>query len=143
MEPSRVVVELEELLLPQFREAASRLASEFPQYKLHVWSSSVGGATEYQGHNLGVECLFPDAADHEADCVAAYATVKHLTTEPLLCEACVAWGQGERPNVECELLQNSLPATQEALLSIGSMVPHLINVFRQALQAWSSRGTPA
>jgi hypothetical protein len=143
MEASRVVVEMEQLLLPRFREAAAGLASEYPQYKFQLWSASTGGATEYQGHDLGVECSFPDAEDHEADCVAAYVGVKHLTTEPLLCEACVEWGKGDHPDVRCELLESPLPATEAALQRIQGMIPGLIAVFRQALHAWSARGADA
>jgi len=85
------LAELEAKLLPLFREAAERIGQEHPSFKFQVFSSSVGGATAYQGHNLGLECMFPDAGDHEADCVAASVRVMHLTS---LCFQRLVWSGG-------------------------------------------------
>ena len=61
------VTELERVFLPLLQEAERVAASEYPQFKFNVGSSSVGGLTAYQGHTVWLECTFPDAADHEAD----------------------------------------------------------------------------
>ena len=140
MERAQIVGEMEQLLLPQFRDAATDVSSIYPRYKFSVFSSAIGGATDYQGHNLGLECTFPDAADHEADCVAALIGVKHLTSRPQFWEAAVEWGGGAHPEVRGELLENPLPATQEALQELSRLIPQLLVVFRSALLAWSTRG---
>ena len=137
------VAELEATLLPLFREEAELVRREYPGFIFNVWSSSVGSATTYQGHNLGLECIFPDAADHEADCVAACVGVKHLTTEPMLSEVEVEWGSGNHPEVGLELLERAVPLTREALHDVAARLPEFFVVFRTALQAWASRSTSA
>ena len=137
------VAELEAMFLPLLREAAVRIAEEHPSFKFSVWSSSVGGATAYQGHNLGIECTFPDAAAHEADCVAASIGVMHLSTEPMLSEFGVEWGSGNHPDVRVEFVEHAAPLTQEALNEIATRFPELMDVFRTALYAWASRNTRA
>jgi hypothetical protein len=134
------VEDLEARFLPWFRDAAEQLRLQFPNYKFMVWSSSVGGATTYQGHNLGVECLFPDAADHEADCVAAYVGVKHLTTEPQLAAVCVEWGNGQHPDVRVEFVEDDTPLDSQSMDEAASRLPELLRVFRAAVDAWLSRG---
>jgi len=137
------VAELEATLLPLFQEEAEQVRREYPAFKFNVWSSSVGGATTYQGHDIGLECIFPDAADHEADCVAACVGVKHLTTEPMLSEVEVEWGSGNHPEVRLDLLEHAVPLTREALHNVVAQLPELFIAFRTALQAWASRSTRA
>jgi hypothetical protein len=134
-----VVAAMEQSFLSQFREFADELSSEFPDYTLRVWSSSTGGATEHQGHDLGVECLFPDAGELESNCVAVYVGVKHLTTDPTFCDARVGWGPGQAPDVRCELIDDPIPATTDALKEVEQSLPLLFATFRQAISAWSVR----
>jgi hypothetical protein len=91
MTPSPIVQELETTFQPLFDEARQRLASEYPEFSFETWSSSVGGATSYQGHDIGIECVFPDARPDEANCVAAQVGVWHITTNPELNSYCVTW----------------------------------------------------
>lgn len=137
------LAELEAKLLPLFREAAERIGQEHPSFKFQVFSSSVGGATAYQGHNLGLECMFPDAGDHEADCVAASVRVMHLTTEPMLSEVGVEWGSGQHPDVRVEFVEHAAPLTQGSLDEVATRLPELFAVFRAPLQAWGSRNASA
>jgi len=133
------VSSLEERLLPLFSEAQVLFSNDFPSFKFNVWSSAVGSKTQYQGHNLGLECIFPDAADHEADCVAVSVGTMHLTTEPRICEACVEWGAGEHPGPQVELIPIPLPLLPEAIEDVASKVPTLLAVFRLALEGWLQR----
>jgi hypothetical protein len=138
-----VVAELENAFLPLLLEAKVAAESLHPQFKFDVGSSSVGGKTEYQGHHVWLECIFPDAADHEADSVALLAGIKHITTEPKLCDASVEWGNGHHPKVSLELLKVPTPFTEQVLQQTAARLPELLHVFRRALEAWASRGTDA
>lgn len=124
-----------------FRQAERQFTSAFPNFKFHVWSSSVGGATEYQGHGVGLECVFPDATDEEADCVGMSVEVWHITTQPELRQASVDWGAGGHPDIWIELLENPVHFTQAAMAQVESQFPEMVSTFRQALLAWSARGS--
>jgi hypothetical protein len=137
--PANRVSELEKFLLPKLRESEREFSIEYPEFRFSVWSSSVGSSTNYQGHNLGIECCFPDARDFEADCVALVFGVRHITTTPELCEASVDWGQGDHPNIQIGLLNEALPFTSENLHTVTSRLPELLVTFRNALSAWQSR----
>jgi len=138
-----VVAELENTFLPLLLEAKVVAESAYPQFKFNVGSSSVGGKTEYQGHNVWLECTFPDAADHEADSVALLVGVKHITTQPKLCDASVEWGNGHHPKVSLELLEEPTLFTEQALQQTAARLPELLQVFRRALEAWAVRGADA
>jgi hypothetical protein len=137
------VAELEAVLVPPLQAAAEQLRREYPSFKFNVWSWSVGGATAYQGHDTGLECMLPDASNHEADCVAVVVGTKHLTTEPILVEASVVWGNGHHPEQGVELIETPVPLTPESLRAVASRLPELLAVFRNALQAWSLRNASA
>ena len=130
---------LEGRFLPLLEEACAAISLEYPAYKFNVWSSAVGSMTDYQGHNLGLECLLPDATDDEADNFALLIGAMHLTTEPMICEACVEWSQGGHPDIRIELLSEPLPFSSEAIDQIVLQLPELLLVFRKALQAWKIR----
>jgi hypothetical protein len=136
-----VVSDLEGFYLPMFRQAELQLTSAFPNFKFHVWSSSVGGATEYQGHSVGLECVFPDATDEEADCVGMSVAVWHITTQPELLQASVDWGAGGHPDIWIELLENPVNFTQAAMAQVASQFPEMVSAFKQPLIAWSTRGS--
>lgn len=133
------VAQLEAFFLPLLQEEEKRLSAEYPTFKFNVWSLSVGGHTDYQGHDVGIECTFPDAIDDEADSVALIVGVKHLTTAPVICEASVGWGSGEHPQVASDLLETPIPLSQEALQALATQLPALLQTFWEALQAWGSR----
>lgn len=139
IEPVHAVIELERIFLPLLHEAERAVASAYPLFKFSVGSSSIGSLTEYQGHIAWLECIFPDAADHEADSVAIMIGVKHLTMEPELCEASVEWGNGRHPEVVLELLEHSVALTEDALRETAMRFPQLTRGFRNALEAWVAR----
>jgi hypothetical protein len=134
-----VSIQLEAALLPLLRIAEREVAREYPQYKFGAGSSSVGGFTSYQGHHVWLECMFPDAADHEADSLALMVGAKHITTEPQLCEASVEWGNGQHPDVTIELLTEPVVFTEAALQGVVALLPKLLGVFRKAIHAWAVR----
>ena len=134
-----IVAKLEHTFLPLFHDAAEVIGAEYPEYKFSACSWSIGGATEYQGHNIGVQCIFPDASDDEADNVAALIGAKHLTSQPKLCEAYVAWGEGNHPDVTIDLLDTPILFSEQTLQQVANHVPQLLAIFRQAVQSWSVR----
>src|SRR5439155_2697312 len=69
-EVSNVVEELEKRLLPALQKAADEISRQFPRVKATTWSSPVGSLTDYQGHDLGIDCLFMDATPDQTDNVA-------------------------------------------------------------------------
>lgn len=138
-----IVAQLENTFLPLLLAAKGQAESAYPQFEFNVGASSVGGRTEYQGHNVWLECTFPDAADHEADLVSLLIGVKHITTEPKICEASVEWGNGHHPKVGLELLESPTPFTEQALQQTAARFPELLRVFHRALEAWAARGADA
>lgn len=130
---------LENALIPLFSEAAARIAQEYPSYRLRVDSFPSGRATSYQGHNINLECVFPDALSHEADCVTVIAGVKFLTTTPMFSELYVDWCTGDHPDVSIDLMEQAVPFSPESLRDVVAQIPELIAVFEKALRAWVSR----
>jgi hypothetical protein len=61
MEPVNVVETLERRLLPRLEEAAAELRRRHPSLRIDTWSWSVGSSMGYQGHDVGIDCLDPDA----------------------------------------------------------------------------------
>jgi hypothetical protein len=77
-----VAQELEKRYLPILRSMAQEIEAEFPNIRINVWSHSVGAVTEYQGHDIGIECLLPDTRFDLTDNIALSISVKHVTTIP-------------------------------------------------------------
>jgi hypothetical protein len=127
------------MFLPRLSEAKDAFERLFPLFRFNVWSSSIGGLTPYQGHNVGLECLFPDTVDHLADNVAIVIGVKHLTTAPLLCEASVCWGHGWHPEISAELLPNPIAYSTAELNAISVRLNELVTCFRNAVLVGPSR----
>ena len=139
MKDYQIVQELEEMFLPRLREVNDALERVFPLLRFNVWSSSVGGSTPYQGHDVGLECIFPDTPDDLADNVAIVIGVKHLTTAPLLCEASVCWGQGWHPEISAGLLPNPVAYSTAELNAISARLDELVECFRSAVILGPSR----
>ncbi|MHC4743978.1 MAG: hypothetical protein ACYS8Z_18830 [Planctomycetota bacterium] len=111
----------------------------YPHYTFNVWSSGEGSLTSWQGHDLGIECGFPGAEDTQADCVALSIAVKHLTTEAELYGASVDWGEGSAPDIDIELIWDSVPFTDESLEEIEGKFNLLEEVFQKAVEAWENQ----
>ena len=71
-----LVQELERKFLPLCESARDAIAAKYPNFQFNVWSSSVGGATPLQGHNLGLEAVFPNAPPEKANTVAIIIGIK-------------------------------------------------------------------
>src|SRR5436190_10728002 len=86
-----LVEKLEKKLIPPFEALVDRVAREFPTVHARAYSHSVGSATEYQGHSMGVDCLLKDASGNDSDNVTLTVSLAFLTTQPRV-NADVCWG---------------------------------------------------
>jgi hypothetical protein len=93
-----LVEKLEKELIPAFEALADRVVREFPTVNARAYSHSVGSATDYHGHSMGVDCLVEDASDDESDNVCLTVSLAFLTTQPRV-NADVCWGH---PNGDIE-----------------------------------------
>jgi hypothetical protein len=126
-----VVQILEQRFLKRFRDYAAQLEIDFVHVRATARSYSVGSLTPFQGHTISLECFFPDASPEESDNVAICIGVKHLKTEPMLCNASVEWG--EHGGTELDLLEEPLPCSPEAIETIEAAVPQLFDALRTAI----------
>ena len=137
MTKDELIGELESRFLTKCRGECGRLSEIFTDYKFNTWSNEVGSLTLLQGHDVGVECLFPDASANQANCVAIIVGLKHLTTEPMLCEASVTWGAGISPDISADLIDDPIPATSENFDMIEEQFPQLVRELENAIRAWT------
>ena len=130
-----IVEELERRFLPAFRTVAEELRREFPGIRITTWSSPVGSATSYQGHTLGIDCLFPHAPSDQSDNVGLSIGVMHLTTEPKLCDASVCWGAEAGEGCHgADLIEAPIPYSTTALDQIEAGLPLLYEALASALR---------
>jgi hypothetical protein len=78
--------ELERVFLPLLREEERVASARYPLFRFSTGAASVGGSTPYQGHQVWLDCLFPDATPEEEDLLSVVVRAMHLTTEPKLSE---------------------------------------------------------
>ena len=133
------VRELEQAFLPRLHAARDFFAGQFPAFEFNVWSSPTGSLTSYKGHDIGLECIFPDAPRELANCVAITIGVKHLTTAPLLCDASVGWGDGWHPDISLDLLPDPIAYSATQLNVISGQLDELVSAFQSAVQAGPGR----
>lgn len=120
---------------------ADDLRRRHPTARFQVYSHPVGAKTEYQGHDVGIECLLPEVEASRPDNVALAVSLCHLTTAPRIM-ADVAWGH---PSGHCEAsfrdwhsTEEWPEATPETLAALEKALPELIAVFTAAVK----RGHP-
>jgi hypothetical protein len=134
---TNVVQELEKRFLPDLQKVAEEIAEQFPRVKATVWSSPVGSLTDYQGHDLGIDCLLTDTRPEQTDNVALIIGIGHLTTTPLIDQAGICWG-APSAHVEAELFLDPIEVTAETLQELEARLPLLYD----ALQTAVRRGHP-
>lgn len=77
-----LVKQIEEMFLPGLNRLASEMRERYPELSFNVWSTAVGTLTEYQGHDVGIECCFQRSSRDVADNVALTINLCHLTSTP-------------------------------------------------------------
>lgn len=130
-----LITELERRFLSKFRAVVDELRREFPSIRITTFSHSVGSATSYQGHSVGIACLFLHAPPDHADNIALSIDVMHLTSEPKLNEASVCWGAGAGPGgLEADLIDSPIPFSTAALDQVEAELPVLYRALSSALR---------
>jgi hypothetical protein len=134
-----VVETLERKILPHLEAAATNLGKRYPRLTINTWSSPTGSLTEYQGHDIGIDCVDPAALDAEPCNVFLTIGVMHLTTQPLLCDAKVAW-DSEGPASGLDLLLEPVLWSEEVLQNIEDRLPDLIQSLADELERLNKMG---
>ena len=134
------VGELESRFIPLLNSTRARLLERFPACRFTVYTHSVGRLTSYQGHSIGLEGLWPKAPRDRTDNVALSIGLSHLTSEPMIVDAGVAWGgDGAHPDVGLELIYEPVPFSDAALADLERDYPRLAKVLEQAVGTWYER----
>lgn len=128
----RLVVQLENDLLPLFRAALPQLSVAAPQVLASVFAFSSGTSSVFQDYHFGISCLLDNIAEDQAEEVALLVSVTGLDGSAQL-SAKVVWGQ---PSGAVEM-QAALPAATMAHLHVA--LPGLLAALLEA----AARGTPA
>jgi hypothetical protein len=136
LDVANLVQELESRFLPGFRKIAREISELFPRVKTTVWSSPVGSRTDYQGHDLGIDCLLTDAQPDQTDNLALVIGVAHVSSVPSM-EASVCWG-APSGRVEAELFPDITEVTPETVQELEERLPFLYEALKRAVE----RGHP-
>jgi hypothetical protein len=132
-----LVKRLERELLTPFQECAERLRTQFPNVWTRVESQSVGSLTEYQGHQIVIDCLLKDAPDHQPDNVALGVGLQDLTANPII-DADVCWGHPSG-HVEAEFSSEPIEVSEQVLIDLYADLPRLYVSLIEAIK----RGEPS
>src|SRR5438477_9838189 len=108
-----LIQQVEKRLFEELRALADTLSTRFPALKIQVYSHSVGSLTEYQGHDIGIDCIFPNTTIEQPDNVALSVSLYQLTTIPMI-NADIAWGHPSG-HVEAEFSSDWVEVTDETL----------------------------
>ena len=134
-----LVKKLEEKLLPEFEKVAAKIREEIPNILITVYSGEVGSATQFQGYDFGMDCIFTNASDDETDNVALDVCLGYLTTKPRIC-AGVGWGHPSGKN-EAEFMNWSgsfpdegIEVSEKVLEDLYKDLPRLYEALFEALK---------
>jgi hypothetical protein len=135
------VTRFEDQLMPTFERIAQEIRQTFPEMTARVWSSPIGSSTEFQGHCMGVDCVFKDAPPEASDCVALTIQLAYLTTRPQLTSADVCWGH---PSGHCEeeLMSEPLDLSDAVIQQLQANLPTLESALRAAVARRSPGDIP-
>ena len=137
-----LLARLESEYLPLLRTLEANLRAKFPLFRFYTGTSATGSLTTFKGHDIVLECIFPDRTNCQVDNVALVIALCHLDRLPRLM-ADVCWG-APSAFVEDSLIENwtsseHWPVADEGTLqSLRETFPRLSRVFEQAV----ARGTP-
>jgi hypothetical protein len=132
-----LVQQIEESFLPELERHASQMRAQFPALRFHVWRSPTGTLTDYQGYDVGLECVFPQVAQDAPDNLALSIDLCHLTSTPRLM-AGVGWGhpsgRSEAKFRDCSKIADWPEATPEIIEELRRTLPKLIRAFESAIR---------
>lgn len=88
---NNLVKTLEVQYLPLLKKLRDKLSSQYPNLRFNTFYSRSGSETPFQGHSIGLECIFPKQPPNLSDNVGFEICVCHRTAHPRLM-ADVVWG---------------------------------------------------
>src|SRR5271169_2415575 len=77
-----LVEQAEALFGSDMERLASDMQKRFPEFRFNLWRGPVGSLTEYQGYDIGVECVFQTIGPHDSVSVSLSVELCHLTSTP-------------------------------------------------------------
>jgi hypothetical protein len=128
--------ELEDRLMPAFREVSFQITAELPSVKAIVRAFLAGTNTNRPCQCWSIECLIPQPAAELPDNVALVVSVEQLNTNPMIA-ADVCWGS-PIGFVEAEALPEPIPFDAEGANAVESRLSALYEALKEALR----RGRP-
>jgi hypothetical protein len=129
------ISQLRTSLLPILQSWEQELRREHPNLTTNIYDWGVGGLTSWQGHDIGIECTFKNAAPEWPDNVALSVSLKHLHDRPSIDSADVVWGNGY---IEASVLPASVEFSPDCLAKLVERLPELFTALREAIR----RGRP-
>ena len=132
------VTEIRAKILPMLQSWAQSLGADHPTISVHVFDGSVGAATDYQGHTIGIECTLEPTELGQPDTVALVIALKHLSGSPIIDCADVVWGHPSG-RIEVDILPAPVDFSGERLMDLIERLPDLLAGLQRALR----RGRPA
>ena len=124
-------------LMPVLQAWERELRKEYPDVTTNIYDGPVGQRTNWQGHDIGIECTVKNAAPDWPDNVALSVSLKHLHQTPLIDSADVVWGH-PRGYVEASVLPASVEFSSDRLVELVERLPELFIALKQAIR----RGRP-
>ncbi|MDX3970107.1 MAG: hypothetical protein QHD01_26385 [Bradyrhizobium sp.] len=124
-------------LMPILQRWEQELRRDNPNLTTNIYDWPVGELTTWQGHDIGIDCLFKNVAPEWPDNVALSVSLKHLDKSPSLHSADVVWGHPSG-YVEASLLPTSVEFSPNHLAKVIEGLPELFTALKQAIR----RGRP-
>lgn len=132
------VSQLRASLLPILRAWEQELRTEYPDVTTNVYDLPVGALTDWQGHDIGIDCVFKNAPPAEwPDNLALSVSLKPLHKTPSIDSADVVWGHPSG-YIEASVLPASVEFSPDRFLELIKRLPELFIALKQAIR----RGRP-
>jgi hypothetical protein len=131
------VSQLRASLLPILQAWEQELRREYPDLTTSIYDGAVGTLTDWRGHDIGIECMFKNAAPGWPDNLALSVSLKHLHKTPSIDSADVVWGHPSG-YVEANVLPASVEFSPNRLVELIERLPELFTALKGAIR----RGRP-
>ncbi|MBH5387196.1 hypothetical protein [Bradyrhizobium diversitatis] len=124
-------------LMPILQRWEQELRRDNPNITTKIYDWPIGRLTSWQGHDIGIECVFKNVVPEWPDNVALSISLKHLDKSPSIQSADVVWGHPSG-YVEASLLPTSVEFSPNHLAEVIERLPELFTALKQAIR----RGRP-
>lgn len=134
-----LVEQVESLFLHELERLAADLRKRFSAFQFNVYRGPVGDLTEYQGYDVGLECIFPSASSGGSENISLSVDLCHLTSKPKVMAR--AEGGKESSTFFRDNWSTStdwLEATPETLRDLAENFPRISKAFEAAVQRAAS-----